>query len=120
MDVTRDEMISKVKGMGADPQLVDSKFMSNLQNPKKIHPQRPPAPQLNIKDKVDKFILSKSYKMKKKFIKNIKTKKSFLFNLIILILFTMALGGWLFYKWKTKNKYHTVIGAPIEEQYAEV
>ena len=114
MDIKRDDMISKLRGTGDSPSLVDGKFLKNLQNPQKI---QPPPPKQTITEKVDKFVLSKSYRLKNKLIKNIKTKKSFLFNLILLILFIMVFGGWLFYKWYTRNPYNNIPGIN-DEQYA--
>ena len=71
MDISREKMISKLRGVGSPPNLLDDKFMVNLQNPKKtVVVEKPPI--LSIQDKIDRVTNSKAWKANDQAIKNLK------------------------------------------------
>jgi len=101
MDLSRNDMIDKMKGTGSIPVLSDSKFFVNLQNPKKTTPS---LPKNNIiQNKIDKVINSKSWKIKENFIELTKKRKSFLFNFVILSIFLLSLTFFLIYQRSQKK-----------------
>ena len=107
MDISREQMISKLRGVGSSPNLLDDKFMVNIQNPKKsVIVEKPPS--LSIQDRVDNVVNSKAWRAKDNAIKNLKKNKNFLFNFIIFSIFLVSLVSFLIYQ--RIQKKHSVQG----------